>query len=98
MMTTAILDPVRVDAITQRASRVKPGRTLLALFVGVFTLAGWLAAKGFMVVWAVATLAWAAAAEGWESARGPSRRQQIAVLTSRVEHLATENRRLGGSG
>jgi hypothetical protein len=98
MTTTAILDRVPVDAISERAQSVRPGRSLLTLVAAVLFGIGWVVAKVAAVAWLCVTWSWAATATGWEAAHGPTRGQQIAALTARVEALAAENRRLGGSG
>lgn len=65
-MTTSLLDRVPVDAIADEAQRVRWGRLLLTLLVGVFWLVGWTAGKVFVGL----AYCWAAVTVGWKEAHG----------------------------
>lgn len=66
-MTTSLLDRVPVDEIAAEAERLRPGRLLLTLLVGVFYVIGWLAGKASVGV----AFAWAGVKVGWTEARKP---------------------------
>ena len=95
-MTTTVLDRVPVDEISERARKVRPGTALMRLVTGILFGIGWVLAKIFAVAWTAFTWTWAAVAEGWEAAHGPSRGKQIDALTAQVAEQAAQLRRLGG--
>lgn len=74
-MTTSVLDRVPVDKITAEAKQVRFWATVLRLIAFTLFGAGWLAAKGFAMLWLA--LAWAAVAirTGWQEGRAQSPRR-----------------------
>jgi hypothetical protein len=68
-MTTSVLDRVPVEQITEQARQVRFWATVLRLIAFLLFGLGWLAAKGFGVLWLA--LAWAAVAvrTGWQEGR-----------------------------
>lgn len=65
-MSTSLLDRVPVDAISEEAHRIRWGRILLTLIVGLFWLIGWLAGKAAVGL----AFCWAAVKIGWKEAHG----------------------------
>jgi len=65
-MTTSLLDRVPVDAISDEAQKVRWGRLLLTLLVGLFWLIGWAAGKVFLGL----AFCGAAVKIGWREAHG----------------------------
>lgn len=66
---TAVLDQVAVDRITEQARQVRFWASVLRLIAFVLFGAGWLAAKGFGLLWLA--LVWPAVAvrTGWQAGR-----------------------------
>ena len=87
MTTTAILDRVPVDRISERAREVRPAPVLLQLIGGFFWLLGFLTAKLFAGLWVIATWTFSAMSTGWTDALGPSKRAQILLLEQEVAEL-----------
>jgi hypothetical protein len=65
-LSTSLLDRVPVDAIGEEAHRIRWGRILLTLIVGLFWLIGWLAGKAAVGL----AFCWAATKIGWKEAHG----------------------------
>lgn len=95
-MTTSTLDRIPLDQITARAREVRPGRTVLTLIAGALFGLGWITAKVFSVAWLCLAWSLAAVQTGYEAAHGPTRGQQIAMLTAEVAGLRDQVKRLGG--
>lgn len=75
-MTTALLDGVRVDQITQQAREITPGRTVLSWIAAVLFAVGWITYKVFAVLWLAGAWTFVAARQGYRAAkvsRGPGR-------------------------
>ena len=89
-MTTSVLDRVPVDAISEQAHEVKPGRTVLTAIAGVLFGLGWVTARIFSVLWLAFTWSWVAVREGWRASHGPSRAQQIEALRAQVRELEVQ--------
>lgn len=60
---------IPLDRITEQARQVKFWRTVLTALAGLLFGVGWVAAKGFAVLWLVACWSVAAARVGWQEAR-----------------------------
>ena len=95
-MTTSVLDRVPVERISERARQARPGRALLALVGGLLVGLGFVTAKLFAVLFTGGVWCWAAVAEGWAQANGPTKRQQIDALSAQVEALSAQVQRFGG--
>ena len=89
-MTTSTLDRIPLDEITQQARDAKPGRTALTVIAAALFALGWVTAKVFATVWLGLMWAGAAVRVGWKAGHGPSRRDQIALLTAQVEELKVQ--------
>ena len=95
-MTTAILDRIPLDSITEQARQVRPGRVLLTLIAGALFGLGWATARAFAVSWLCACWCAVSVREGWRASAGLSRRDQLEALTAEVEMLREKVRRYGG--
>ena len=95
-MTTSVLDRVPLDDIAAQAREAHPGRVLLTVIAGLLFGLGWVVAKVFAVAWLAAAWSFLAVREGWRSAHGPSRSQQMSRLLAEVERLRAENSRFSG--
>lgn len=63
------MEAVPLDRIRADARQIHPARTFLLLVAGLFFGVGWLAAKTFVVLWAMVTFIVAAVKAGWAEAR-----------------------------
>jgi len=83
-MTTTLAERVPLDAITEQARQVRPGRTLLTVIAAVLFGAGWVTARVFAVAWLSAMWCGVAVREGWRASHGPSRKAQLEALAAQV--------------
>lgn len=95
-MTTAMLDRVPVDQISERAGKIRFARALAGGIGLVFMAIGWCAAMTLPLAWKGAKWCYAAAEYGWASAQAPSARAQNKMLRAQVEELTKAVERLGG--
>lgn len=72
-MTTAFLDRVPVERITDRARAARPGRSLLAVLAALLFALGWVAAKTVRGVWLAAAWCVCAVLVGWQEGRNVQR-------------------------
>jgi len=93
---TTVLDRVPLDAITEQARQVRPGRALLTLVAGVLFGLGWVTSRVFAILWLACIWSWTAVRVGWEAEHGPSRGRRLAAQESELEDLRAQVKRLGG--
>jgi len=93
---TTLAERVPVDAITEQARAVRPGRALLTLIAGVLFGLGWVTSRLFAILWLAFIWSWTAVRVGWEAEHGLSRGRRLAAQESELESLRAQVKRLGG--
>jgi membrane protein required for beta-lactamase induction len=95
-MTTTALGKVPLDAITEQARQVRPGRTVLTVIAAVLFGLGWVTARVFAVTWLAVMWCGVAVREGWRASHGPSRKAQLEAQAAQIANLKTELGRFRG--
>ena len=95
-MTTTTLDKIPLDAITEQARQVRPGRTVLTVIAAVLFGLGWVTARVFAVAWLSVMWCGVAVREGWRASHGPSRKATVAAQAAQIEDMKARLHRLGG--